>query len=269
MLGEDDLRADIEVARAAAGPWLMRSYAVYLATTQRNGYPGDFQTIEAMYDLEPAAGFNAFQGPIANCVDGLFAHTSSTPALWWRRRAFADLVANAFKSDGTARILDVACGGARYIQDALNQAGDPDAEIVLLDQDPAAIAFCEHRVFPGRSNIRYINHPIGKVTNLDLGGQFDLIIVSGLFDYLADDPARALLAHLSGRMNPGGLLAMTNFSLDDRSSPGWRWLLGWELLLRTEQDVAGLFPDSVDVVTEVQAAGSMIFATATNPRDQQ
>ncbi|MGB3679676.1 MAG: hypothetical protein WA969_13695 [Candidatus Microthrix parvicella] len=62
---------------------------------------------------------------------------------------------------------------------------------------------------------------------------------------------------------------MTNFSLDDRSSPGWRWLLGWELLLRTEQDVAGLFPDSVDVVTEVQAAGSMIFATATNPRDQQ
>lgn len=49
---------------------------------------------------------------------------------------------------------------------------------------------------------------------------------------------------------------MTNFSLDDRSSPGWRWLLGWELLLRTEQDVAGLFPDSVDVVTEVQAAAA-------------
>lgn len=99
------------------------------------------------------------------------------------------------------RILDLACGGSRYMRDVLgNETPDGSVELTFLDEDPAALAFIRSWL-PShlRAATRFICGPVRQVRKLVLGSAsdafpgFDLVISTGRCDHLgrvADLPGR-------------------------------------------------------------------------------
>jgi extracellular factor (EF) 3-hydroxypalmitic acid methyl ester biosynthesis protein len=260
--------AEIRHCREIVGRWLFRSRIWNRAFHKPHGYAGDFMVIEWMYDLETDDCSVPFQPAIVNCLDNLGKHVDSITSLWERRRWYADLLRREHaRCQGRLRVLDVAGGGARYIRDFLDsvQPG-PAVEITVLDQDAAATAFCRTqslKEWPATVALR--SAPIRDLPALMEGSQFDVIISAGLFDYLSDPTARALLAQAAARLAPGGTVAITNYHPADRSRLVKDWLVDWKLVYRGEADCARLFPAGLRVETTVTSNGALVLATGTRP----
>jgi SAM-dependent methyltransferase len=97
-------------------------------------------------------------------------------------------------------------------------------ELTALDQDPAALAFVRGWLpDTARPATRLICGPVRDVLGLvdqhapRSGGQFDLVISTGLFDYLDDSAARRLLPAMCRLARPGGSIAVCNFAPEDPS----------------------------------------------------
>jgi hypothetical protein len=162
-------------------------------------------------------------------------------------------------------VLDVAGGGARYLRDFLETVTPgPDLHLTVLDQDPAAIAFCQTQSLAAwPDHVRLQSAPIRELGDFIKQGELDVVISAGLFDYLSDVTARSLLAKAAAGLAPGGTIAITNYHPADRSRLVKSWLVDWELVYRNEEQCARLFPEGFRVETTVSANGSLVLAKGT------
>lgn len=244
------LNGDIKMlqkeCRDIVGPWLFRSRYFNRSYHKPHGYAGDFRIVEWMYDIENDQCDDATQPGIVNLLDYLFSTVHSVQSVWERRHFFKRLLNQEYERKGRRlRILDVACGGARYIQDFLRDIDAGSAiEITLVDQDAAAINFCKTvslRQWASHLNILHI--PVTRLASTLPEGVFDVVISAGLFDYLPSKLAKPLLAHMQKLTSSDGTLAITNFHANDPSRYVKEWLVDWPLVFRTESEVQALFPD--------------------------
>ena len=251
--------------REIVGGWLARSRYFNRSLHKPHGYAGDFRMVEWMYDLEGDPCADPTQPGIVNCMDHVFATVHSVRGVWERRRRFAGLLRQEYeRNGGQLRVLDVACGGSRYLADFLGGAGDLGrVELTLIDQDAAALAYCrESSLRRWAHRLRTLCLPIRRLGEALPSGEFDLVLSAGLFDYLDDASGRALLAHLVRLTAPGGLTAVANFHPEDLSRNVKDWLVDWVLVFRREQELAALFPDPSAVRTALSEDGSLAYATA-------
>jgi extracellular factor (EF) 3-hydroxypalmitic acid methyl ester biosynthesis protein len=259
------LRAE---CREILGRWLFRSRYFNRSYHKPHGFAGDFMIIEWSYDLENDPCADPAQPGIVNALDHVFSTVDAVVSLWQRRRWFARLLhAERRRLGGRLRVLDLACGGARYIRDFLETGGDVSGvELTLVDQDAAALAFCRTRsLAPWTSRIET---RLGSVVRLDpqlRERRFDLIISAGLFDYLGEAVARNLLDDLASLLAPGGVVALSNFHVSDRSRVVKDWLLDWPLIYRDDTQCAGLLPRSLAVAIERASNGALCYATGRAP----
>jgi SAM-dependent methyltransferase len=255
----DSLR---ERCRQLLDGWLFRSRCWNRAYYKPHGYAGDFRLIEWLYDLEDGKD-DPCQPAIVNCLDYLMSTIPGTRSLWERRRWFEDLLRREHgRCPGGLRILDVAAGGARYVRDFLAGLPAPSGvDVTLIDQDPAATAFCQAWSSPSReARVRSFTLPISRLDGALDDREFDVVLSAGLFDYLNDATARALLDRLSSLLAPGGLLAFSNFHPEDPSRLIKGWLADWHLLYRDEPSCAALLPGSLAISTARSANRALSYA---------
>jgi len=248
--------------RAIVSPWLCRSKFFWRSLSKPHGYAGDFKIIDWMYDLEHSAGEDPTEPGIVNCLDFIFSTNHSVISLWDRRRWLKALLSDELKNKGALKILDIACGGARYIRDFLESAEDiSNISITLLDQDPAALAFAETvNLHKWSDQVVTICAPIKNLTQTIDVEDFDIVISSGLFDYLDHETGSAMLSYLSTKVKEGGLLAITNYHIDDGSILSKDWSADWPLIFREDHHVEALFPESVLPTLTRSDNGSLIMA---------
>jgi SAM-dependent methyltransferase len=248
-----------------AGKWLFRSRLWSHAFWKPHGYTGDFRMLEWMYDLEARSGDDPTQSAIANCLDYSLTTVHSVVAVWERRRWFRELLSREYqRTGGTLRVLDIACGGARYHRDFLS--GSPSAKgvsLTLVDQDVAALAFCRiESLAPWWDQVRTVGKPLKLLPDLLGDETFDVVIASGVYDYFDRDHARHFTTYLSTRVRPGGVVALSNFHPDDES----RWvkalLVQWFLIFKTEEELANLFPRTMRVETSRSQNRALAYALA-------
>ncbi len=254
-----------EECRTIVGPWLFRSRFFSRSFLKPHGYPGDFRIIDWMYDLEHHGCDDPTEPGIVNCLDYLYWTVHSVQGVWERRAWLTQLLlAECARKNGHLRILDVACGGARYLKDFLSTLDDPShVEITLIDQDAAALAFSQTcSLAPWAFQMTFLQRPVTQFTNAVPGQQFDVVISAGLFDYLEVWLAKKLLAHMADVTAPGGVTAMTNFHPADPSRVVKEWMVDWWLVFRDEQEVADLFPDPAKVHVVRSANQSLVMASA-------
>jgi SAM-dependent methyltransferase len=245
--------------------WLFRSRYFNRSYCKPHGYAGDFRMVEWMYDLEGDRCEDPTQPGVVNCLDHLFATVHSVRSVWERRHYFSGLLLEEHRRrDGRLRVLDVACGGSRYTHDFLSRLEDASrVEVTLVDQDPAALAFCRtESLCPWAPQLTTLSVPIKRLSESLPHGDFDVVISAGLFDYLDAGPGRALLAHLVGLTAVGGVTAIANFHPADPSRSVKDWLVDWPLVYRDESSLASLFPDPTTVQTFVSENGSLGYAVA-------
>jgi SAM-dependent methyltransferase len=241
-----DIKALQKECRDIVGPWLFRSRYFNRSYHKPHGYAGDFRIVEWMYDIENDKCDDPTQPGIINLLDYVFSTVHSVQSVWERRHFFKRLLNQEYERRGRRlRILDVACGGARYIQDFLKDIDAGSAiEITLVDQDAAAINFCKTvslQQWASQLNIMHI--PVTRLASTLPEGAFDVVISAGLFDYLPSRLAKPLLAHMQRLTTSDGTLAITNFHTNDPSRHVKEWLVDWPLVFRTDAEVQALFPD--------------------------
>ncbi|MGQ0696981.1 MAG: class I SAM-dependent methyltransferase [Panacagrimonas sp.] len=243
---------DLELAReksrlrAALFPVVGKSRFFSRSFLKPQGYAGDFLIVEWMYDLEGSDCHDPYQSAFVNSLDGVFQTIHSVVSIWERRHWLARLIATECEErlsrQARIRVLDIACGGGRYLADALHRVAPGLREridFVLCDQDPAALSYARSATFAD-SCVNLTTHctPIKHLPRLIQGLQFDVIVASGLFDYFDRDYSVQMLTHLHQNLSPGGVLAFTNYTPEDASKVAKEWVADWSLILKDEEVVA-------------------------------
>jgi hypothetical protein len=74
-------------------------------------------------------------------------------------------------------------------------------------------------------------------------GRFDLVYSAGLYDYLAAPLAQRLTTCLFEMLTPGGRLLVGNFLPNQPDAGYMETYMGWQLLHRTDAELAALTTD--------------------------
>jgi SAM-dependent methyltransferase len=243
-------------------PWLLQSRYWHRAIAKPRAFAGDYRMAETMYDLEDARVSDPARGAIENCLDRLFATVPGVRAVWERRRVFRDVVlAEAWELDRPVRVLDVGCGGAPYLVDAARAMPDPfRLQITLIDKDPAALVHAEKRLRAAGTQVTALCKNVQCLQLEELPEvEYDVVVSSGLFDYLPDDEAQRLLCVMEAANAPHGIVAICNFSPTDTSRVVNDWVVEWPLIYRDEAAMRAIWPYGPDA--SVSADGGLLYAS--------
>ena len=230
------------------------------------GYIGDSEMMRMIY-LEDDQGDTTF-GKI------MHKHAVDQPAAQAVRNRRRDLAAilrgfMAKRRNGAGgrrnpvRVLSVACGPAMELNEIVQSAEDCQVlEYSLLDQDQhalseaaAVIKQIEQR-YGARCNTTFIEESVRTILmTRELQarwGRFDFIYSMGLFDYLTQPVAKAVLKKLYSLLLPDGEMIIGNFSSENPTKTFMSYWMDWALIYRTVADMQALTADLPVAAAEVK-----------------
>jgi len=228
-----------------AGPQLGTGSLQEHARTKPRGYAGDFELLEKIdaYDL--------CQDPLGHALDRFFQQQAAPEAVRDRMRIVAEAMAETMARRATAgsHLVSVGSGPALDVARALEQASAElrqSAHVTLMDIDPEALEHATgrlHGLLPAnhltcaRENLFRLHKRSSPLAAL---GKADLIACTGLFDYLDDDHAVALLTAFWRHLAPSGTLLVFNFAPTNPSRAYMEWIGQWYLTYREPAELASL-----------------------------
>ena len=268
--GEANRTASNEFWRIA-GPLLELGTLQRHARLKPRGYAGDYQMLHRIWTD------TCCDHPLGWAMDRYFQRQAAPQAVRCRTRQTAvALVAHCLHADvPNYHVVSVGSGPADDIREALAvlpESRRPGLHVGLLDLDPEAVEFGERQVTPLlqpgalrclRENLlRLPQNPRAE----HLLGTPDFLICSGLFDYLSDEAATAMLRLFWERLAEGGVLLVGNFAPHNPTRAYMEWIGNWYLTYRTLADLerlaagAGINPHRTFVASE--ALGVILTLTA-------
>ena len=153
--------------------------------------------------------------PLGRLIDRVYLDSVGWRGIRERRanlvRTLTAIVVTRRSQGLETRIVDVAAGPGRYLLDLAEALGGSDLCIECRDFDMDALvrgrALAAAR---GLRNVTYTQHDALDAAQLAQIEPADVVVVSGLYEILTDEPAiRASLTALGTRLRPGGLLVLT------------------------------------------------------------
>ncbi len=213
------------------------------------GYPGDYEVMNMLY-RRAADGATLF----AKALNLGAQETAASVAVRSRKDMIRDRLLDLVRQhqgEERLRVFSVASGPAQEVYEVLESL-DPsyEIEVVLFDQDRQALSFAYARLrslLVGRrrqDTIRYFYDSVKRlITDPDVFRDFqpfDVIVCSGLFDYLSDRTFLHLLAKLSGLLKPGGELYVGNMTPQNWSRWIMEHVLDWTLNYRDRDAILEL-----------------------------
>src|SRR5262245_14813883 len=234
-----------------AGHLLSRGWLLNQARSKPRGYAGDYEMLARIYE-------NRLCGdPLGQMLDRYFQAQAAPQAVRNRMGMIVEwIVESADVQEGPLRVAVVGSAFGMEIRDALTRLDEmPRAAIwvTLLDLDPVAIDFA-------RANLAVLLKPdqLSAIsTNLFRlaerpaaaeplrGSQW--IFCPGIFDYLDDAAAKAMIHCLYGHLAPGGRLIVFQFAPHNPTRAYMEWLGNWYLTYRDEAAL-GRLVESADLL---------------------
>lgn len=237
------------------------------------GYAGDSDMMRMLYE-DGWRGRTLFQQfmhryPVRVSAAQAVRNRRELVGSWIRQRAAAHTPADPLQ------LLSVACGPAWELHEAITSAEDAGrVKLALLDQDVEALAEAEEtlRSVGEKAGARLDAKTIcGSVRTVlqtsrpaEQWGRFHFVYSMGLFDYLTDSTAGAVLAKLWDLVLPGGELVVGNFHPSNESRVFMEYWADWVLWYRDEQDMLQLARElpGADCRADFEATGCQMFLHA-------
>ncbi|MGA2090105.1 MAG: class I SAM-dependent methyltransferase [Endomicrobiales bacterium] len=219
------------------------------------GYDGDFIMMSLIYDYHEGKylGDNSFERLINNYTCNIPVSSSNIQ----RKNYIKEKISTTAQRITNPKILSVGCGPAQELFELIKdkQITKP-FEITLLDFERKAIEYIEDELkkhsikgLPIKLNMVRANIiDILKSKNSKYGNEsYDLIYVSGVFDYLGERACHKILAGLYKKLNKKGNLLACNISLkNDYHRAYYEIFGGWEMNHRSEDEVLSWVKDLND-----------------------
>lgn len=232
-----------------AGSLLQTGAMQRQAREKPRGYAGD-------YDLLAKICVNwCCDHPLGRAFDRYFQRLAAPQAVRARTELIAAWIAQQclrrFDQGRACRLVSVGSGPAMDVSNALAMLPNRDGcSVTLLDLDPEALDDAQRRLAPlvepgavvsRRENLFRLAQ---RRDPAELLGTPDFLVCSGLFDYLADAPAQALLSLFWQRLAPGGQLVVGNFAPHNPTRAYMEWIGNWYLLYRSPEQMRRLGLDA-------------------------
>ena len=116
---------------------------------------------------------------------------------------------------------------------------DTNVRFTALDQDAASIAEAR-ATYPEYAIEGRTSSFVSLIRAKHPAAAHDLIYSAGLFDYLPDPTAVALIKAMVAHLKPGGLLSIGNFTRDSHGRGFMAGFMDWCLIYRNEDDLRRL-----------------------------
>lgn len=123
-------------------------------------------------------------------------------------------IAERLERNGSAHVLDVACGGGRYVLETVSRHAGDRVTAELRDASDSALG--KARILSAELGLEdrvaiHRGDAFDSRQIVDTDPRPDIAIVSGLFElFSSNEPIRATLGGLSELLAPGGILLYTN-----------------------------------------------------------
>lgn len=214
------------------------------------GYAGDSEMMRMLYDRR-FVGYTIF----AKMMHRHPVESAAAQAVRNRRRllkeTLATLGADHDSSLGKFRLMSVACGPAWELRDLIQDTQyAQDYAYVLLDQDGGALEEARQEILEAEKRVgqkidaTFIQDSVRtmlRTPKLDAQwGRFHFIYTMGLFDYLVEPVAEAVLGKLYETLHPGGQILVGNFHEDSPTKLYMDYWMDWSLYYRSEEDLLEL-----------------------------
>jgi extracellular factor (EF) 3-hydroxypalmitic acid methyl ester biosynthesis protein len=198
------------------------------------GYAGDARTLDYLYLQDPGPQ------PLTPTGRALFDASTTLPiaaAVRHRCAALAgDIAARARREE--ISVASIACGHAREL-DRIPQDIRKRIRFWGLDHDPKSVEHCRSQHDASRTAFE-----LGSVRDVIAGSiqipRSDLVYASGLFDYLNQFVASALLRQMVAALKVGGSVIVPNLTPDNDEIGYMEAVTDWWMCYRTEADLLTL-----------------------------
>ncbi|MDY0164907.1 MAG: class I SAM-dependent methyltransferase [Thermoguttaceae bacterium] len=239
-----------------AGTVLSVGWLQQHARSKPRGYAGDFEMLGKIIDKTLCSH------PLGRAFDHFFQEQAAPGAVRARTRLIAERIAGLVRESAnpTVRVCSVGSGPAIDVEWACRELMPQELNklaVTLVDLDPDALAHAEHRLSRvlHRSQLRVHRENLFRLPRLSrteglLGGA-DFVSCTGLFDYLADSDAVAMLNCFWRHLAPGGELIAFNFSPSNPSRAYMEWIGNWYLTYRDGQAMASLAREAVGTLPHI------------------
>jgi len=159
--------------------------------------------------------------PVDDAVDGFHAPLARA-TFRLQRSVAADLpAALALDTSAALRVVDVGAGAGAWSTALLECA--PAATAVLVDRAgllAVARSHLERETLLDRAELVDWDLDAGSLPSpvLQRTGSFDLVVLAHVLRHLATEDARALVAHASGLLRPGGTVVVAEYLLEGEAT---------------------------------------------------
>ncbi len=241
--------------RSLASPWAYKSTIVKHSYDKPRGYPGDYETLEVIYDKKIITK----KKNIGYFFDLYFLKNPYAEAVRNRKDMLKiDIYNYVNKKNNAIKILNLASGSCREIRELINKAGDNfiNKEILFscLDWDIESLNFSENQLknSPHNIKIEFIREDIlNYIKNRDFfekKGQYDFIYSIGLADYLPDRVIKKLIKTSFDGLRSDGVFVLAHKDREKVFShlPP-EWFCDWVFIPRNQSETLALF-ESIGLV---------------------
>jgi len=210
------------------------------------GYAGDFQIIDNIYQNNPTTtGFDRLW-------DNYFQQLASSNAIRERKVDFKKIIFDFVRQrqGKNIRIMNLASGSAREIEELLSEDSDNAFKNVLFDCydfDVKAIAYAR-QLMGENQNVNFFQKnalriALTKDIKQQISVNYDLIYSTGLLDYLDERVAISLVRNLRNLLKNNGMMVISNASdkYNNLSASWMEWVGEWYLIYRTECEFKKIF----------------------------
>ena len=219
------------------------------------GYSGDSEIMKMIY-------LNDYQGEstFSNLLHKHGVEHAAAQSVRNRITLIVNLLYNFQKNEhvhspNKLKVLSVGSGPAFEMWDVFRSPNDCSKfHFYLLDQDPKAHSEAANLIqtiekkFKTKIDVEFIHASVRTMlfsrTFNDKLVHFDFIYSMGLFDYLSDPVARAVITRLYKMLKPGGEMVVGNFHTSNPSRYYMSYWCDWVLNLRTEEEFVALSTDT-------------------------
>ena len=218
------------------------------------GYPGDYQVMLYYYN-KSFEGDSVFAKVFHRIgIEHPLAHGVCT-----RKDMIVDVmevehdrVLAERTSDPVFRVASLGCGPAREVSEfiARRRVWPGSAVWTLIDQEEEALGVayraCRREIgewgSPGQLNLLNLSfvQMVNEGVPVNQPESQDFIYCTGLFDYIKQERAQAIICTLFDLLAPGGLLSIGNAIAPQNCFWTPEFLGDWTILYRTREQVAGL-----------------------------
>ena len=205
-------------------------------------YPGDFETVEYICDMENKSVY----GTVEYFIEEYALNSAIAQQHRNKLHHQSEILLGTLLNGGeNLKILSVGCGGCRDIMSIAKFIDSINFELIINDIDNDALELSRNRL----EHLKHLHVVTGNiiqaVRKVGKLGPFDLLVTGGMFDHMSDKHVAFFLKQaMKNLLNEGGRLFFAN-SMEENHFRVWmEYLADWRLNYRSEDHISVLMTDA-------------------------